>query len=519
MRIALSCTLLSTVAAILVSGCDKASNSASAPRGPIYSLRIIHSADTYQFVKDVADKFNASNQRLADGTTVQLSSAVFDDVGHLERITSGEMQAQLWLASSSLLSSMSRTRDANHRAKLVDCQSVMRSPLGIAYRPEDAFLTQQGEGSLLHQAALSRPAGAPTIPSLLLGSPRYHGLGILSALAVSAGVQKTSIQSLTESSTLSAEARERAGSAIRSFFTSDAEALSFLSRRSGGAPLFAITTQQAAKLFKLYNPSTQLGWKPLEDKAAVADYPLCTIETRNAQGAEGQAIRLTRAFFSSQATTDSLTSLGYEKPSPAEDVNFTKLAPLGSKVVDVGSQALRPSVTTFVIDTSIRMDRQAIETIRREIKAFADMSPTGNLVALVPASTNPSISTPPSTKGEDLERAITRLTTSGGNAIRTGLNTAFDLYSDTSLQKYRRAIVVLTTSDEPLVQDAFSSLINRGDQFVGRRNVDLYVIGIGGSPQEFSSLNQFTQFIGGTFKLTNTANLPATLLPLLRQLQ
>lgn len=165
------------------------------------------------------------------------------------------------------------------------------------------------------------------------------------------------------------------------------------------------------------------------------------------------------------------------------------------------------------------MDRSTIETIRREVKAFSDSQPSSNLVALIPASTNPSIATPPSRKGADLELAITRLTTSGGNAIRTGLGTAFDLYSDPSLEKYRRAIVVFTSSDEPVSQETLSSLVNRAEQFIGRRNVDLYVIGLGQNPQEFVRLAQFTESVGGSFKLTTTAELQAVLAPLMRQLQ
>lgn len=515
----IAAAVVSATLTATLSGCESSPASKGAPRGPVYSLRIIHSTDTSQFVRDVVDKFNATNQRLADGTTIQLSNAVFDDASSLQRISSGEMQAQLWLASSSLLPSIVRSKEANERAKLNDCQSLMKSRLGLAYRPEDKFLTQGGKTPLLQAALFSRSQGPAPASSVILASPRYTGTGAISDLALRSGAAREQIQSLTESTAFAPETVERSASVIRSFFTSESEALTYLSERSGGSPLFVLTTEQAAKLFKLYNPSTQIEWSPLEDQSAVADYPLCTIETRNSAGAESQALRLARAFFTAQAATDSLTSLGYDKPTPLEESSLSKASAVAAKLITRDAAPLRPSQTTFVIDASIRVDRPTMETIRREIKSFADTISDSSRVALIPASTNLNIPTPPSPKGADLDRAITRLTTSGGNAIRTGLSNAFDLYTDISLQKYRRAIVVFTTSDEPLTQEALTSLMNRADQYIGRRNVDLYVIGLGASPQEFASLAQLTKFVGGTFKMTTTANLPATLLPLMRQLQ
>ena len=515
----LSSALLSAFLATAISACDNKTSTAPPPRGPVYSLRVIHSSDTTQAVRGIVDLFKASNQKLTNGTTIQLSSAVFDDAANVQKITSGEMQAQLWLASSSLLTTILQSKGGADRPKLTDCQSIMKSSLGIAYRSEDAFLVNGADGSALQRAAFRRVKGEPPVPVLTLPSPRYTGLGLLSSLALTSTAAKGEIGTLTESVALSPEVVERSGSAIKNYYTSESEALGSIMRRSGGAPVFAVTTQQAVKLFKLYNPAAEVEWLSLDDKAAVADYPLCTIETKASAGDDGQALRLTRSFFTTQAAADLLASIGYDKPTPSDAPNFAKTATLGIKLLDSDTQPLRSSLTTFVVDTSIRMDRSTVETIRREVKAFSDSIPSSDLIAIIPASTNPSITTPPSPKGADLDLAITRLTTSGGNAVRTGLNTAFDLYSDPSLQKYRRAIVVFTSSDEPVSQEALSRLANRAEQFIGRRNVDLYVIALGSNPQEFVRLAQFTESVGGAFKLTTTAELQSVLAPLMRQLQ
>jgi Mg-chelatase subunit ChlD len=161
-----------------------------------------------------------------------------------------------------------------------------------------------------------------------------------------------------------------------------------------------------------------------------------------------------------------------------------------------------------------------METIRRELSLFVDRRPSkDDTVALVSASSDPDVLREPETDPELLKLSISRLTTAGGNAIRDGIRTAFNIFEDTSSTNYRRSVVVFTSAKDTSSQTTIDQLTNRASQLVGRKNVDLFVIAIGGSEQDFGELPAVTRKVGGTFVLTDIPSLPGKFYAIGRRVQ
>jgi Mg-chelatase subunit ChlD len=172
------------------------------------------------------------------------------------------------------------------------------------------------------------------------------------------------------------------------------------------------------------------------------------------------------------------------------------------------------------VDTSIKSDLTTMETIRRELSLFVERRPSKeDRVAIVSASSNPEVMREPMTDPELLKLSISRLTTAGGNAIRDGIETAFNILQDLSSSTYRRAVVVFTSAKDTSSQASVEQLTNRANQLVGRKNVDLFVIAIGGSEQDFGELPAVTRKVGGTFVLTDIPSLPGKFYAIGRRVQ
>jgi Mg-chelatase subunit ChlD len=177
-------------------------------------------------------------------------------------------------------------------------------------------------------------------------------------------------------------------------------------------------------------------------------------------------------------------------------------------------------MTIFVVDASIKTDRATMETIRREIKLFIENRPSPqDAVAIISASSTPEIACDPTTNSEFLTLALGKLSTLGGNAIRDGIQTAFTIFSDLTTKEYRRAIVVFTSGKDTSSQTSTAQFVNRAGQLVGRKNVDLFVLGLGAQDADFGDLPSLVQQAGGAFIRTNLASLPADLFPVSRRVQ
>jgi Mg-chelatase subunit ChlD len=191
-----------------------------------------------------------------------------------------------------------------------------------------------------------------------------------------------------------------------------------------------------------------------------------------------------------------------------------------SAILQSWSKIRHKSSTIFIVDTSIKTTKPVLDSIKQQVSSFISTRVSeGDLVSLISSSTNSDVLAATSSDTSSLESAMNRMTTSGGTAIRDGLIIGFDLFAEERSQKLRRAIVAFVSSKDTSSKTAVAQLLNRGNQLVGRRNVQLYVLGIDGDPGSFGDLPGLVNTIGGTFLTTRQGDLPTTLAPILKQIE
>ena len=488
---------------------------------PSITIRLIHSSETAAYVRTAADRFNQQKQTLADGTVVALSTASLDDLTAVPRITSGEIPAQLWLAPSMPWVTFARASSPNGPSTLVECASMFGSTLGIAYRFTDSFAVERIDGTTeLGQLITSTDRSSDRSLSLIMGAPQTTASGMASMLMIAARTSSAKVANVRPSSvTDNLEALARVQTKVRNYFLSDYATIDWLEQRGGGQPLIAFTLQQAYRLYKSNKPLSLIQWSTLTHPAYRLDFPLCSVESKSTSPVEQQAVRIIRGFLSGPQTKDIISLTGFDPPMTGQSEPFADTEGTTAAVIQSWPKIRHTSSTIFVVDTSIRTTKPVLDSIKQQLSEFVTTRlSTGDLISVIASSTNSDVLAATSTEKATLERAIGRMTTSGGTAVRDGLIIGFDLFAEERSQSSRRAMVAFVSSKDTSSKTAIAQLLNRGNQLVGRRNVQLYVIGIDGPPEAFGDLPGLINTIGGTFVTTRLGDLPTTLAPILKQI-
>lgn len=506
--------LLSTV------GCDSQTAEQAAPAPiKVHNIRMLYPPETRGVIMGAIERFNAKNIALSNGSVARLTGASFDDYAATGKIGTPSLETSLWIPPFSPLSAEALPQTDR---EISGCVPLMSTRLGVTVRPIDTFVLPSDKEKLSITSLLTPQEGSNRPqPAIIVGAPRFASSGLLAALLTTAEASKTPLEQLSPQAISSnaptlAKVQER----VRNYFVNDDNALEWLANRQGGEPLEVITTEQAVRSFKGYHPSAALEWFPFTSPGASLDYPLCDVTSKNDSPDDLEAAKLARTFFSSDEFKSLIAPVGFSAPLPASSTPQENLAAAIRQLLSTWAQIRRPSSTVFVVDTSIKTDLTNMETIRRELSLFVDRRPSkDDTVALVSASSDPDVLREPETDPELLKLSISRLTTAGGNAIRDGIRTAFNIFEDTSSTNYRRSVVVFTSAKDTSSQTTIDQLTNRASQLVGRKNVDLFVIAIGGSEQDFGELPAVTRKVGGTFVLTDIPSLPGKFYAIGRRVQ
>ena len=501
-------------------GCQSQSAEQAAPQPmKVHSIRMLYPPEARTFMTGALERFNAKNLPLSNGAVARLSGASFDDVTATDKIGTMVNEASLWIPP---LSALAGDISANGDREISACESLMSSQLGVAVRPIDTFTLPPDRQTLSIGSFLG-----PTNPSLrsqpaiLVGAPRFSSSGLLAALLTVADATHTPLNQIGAQTVRSAIASlTKAQERVRNYVVDDADALQWITSRQGGDPAIVVTSEQAFKSFKTYHPSASLEWLSFTSPGASLDYPLCDITSKTDSPEDLEAAKLARAFLFSEECKSLATTAGFSPPAPETKDPDTGVGSAIRELLSVWPQVRRPSSTTFVVDTSIKTNRATIETIRREISLFIERRPSkDDTVALISASSDPEVMRESTTDPELLKISIDRMTTGGGNAIRDGIETAFNIFEDVASSDYRRSIIVFTSANDSSSQTTVEQLTNRASQLVGRKNVDLFVIAVGGSEQDFGELPAITRKVGGTFVLTDIASLPGNFYGIARRVQ
>ena len=511
-------SLLCAVVAIGAFGCDSQNSEQLTPQPiKVHNIRMLYPPEARAVMMGAVDRFNAKNLPLSNGSIARLTGASFDDYGSTGKVGTPANQASLWIPPLSALT----VESSQVEREIGACESLMSARLGAALRAIDTFTLPADKDKLSLLALLSPGEASKFRTAVLTGAPRFSSSGLLTALVTAAEVAKTPLDQISAQTISSQKASlNNAQERVRNYFVDDQDALQWVAGRRGGEPLIVITTEPALKSFATYHPSDPLEWFPLTAPVASLDYPLCDITTKSDSPEDLETAKLARAFFLSDEFKSLASAAGFSAAIPGRNGPSQALSGALRELLTLWPQIRRPSSTVFVVDTSIKTDLTNMETIRRELSLFVDSRPSKeDRVALISASSDSQVMRDLEADPELLKLSISRLTTAGGNAIQDGIGTALSMFEDLSSTSSRRSVVAFTSAKDTSSQTTVEQLTNRASQLVGRRNVDLFVIAIGGSEQDFGELPAVTRKVGGTFVLTDIPSLPGKFYSIARRVQ
>lgn len=516
-------------------GCDTADQKPKATSSTVISITLAHSTESSPFARAAAEQFNALGQTLPDGTPVLLSLSPTDDLASSPSIATGEFYANLWLSPSSAWVSYAqqgaeaktnsgqpaKNGQSAEPLKLTDCASLFTTKIGVAHRFTDQFAVEEVDGTAsLDQFIQGTTTPSDKSPLLLIGSPKHSASGMATLLAITAHTSTSKLSSLTpqlleQHTAAIAQTQNK----VRNYFVSDFNTLEWLSQRGGGIPLVMFTAEEAYRLFTKQHPDARIEFATLANPAYELDFPLCSIETKHSTSAQQQALRLVRGFLTSEHGKSIAQATGYSSTQASPASQFADSNGVTTGLLKSWNSIRHASSSVFVVDASLRSSRPVIESIKREItQSFVSRKDSRDLVTVIAASTSSQVLAVNADSPSDIDAAVSRLTTTGGNSIRDGILTAFDLISDLKSQSYRRSVVAFIASPDTSSKSDLAQLLNRGNQLVGRRNVDLYVVAVDIAPNQLGDIPKAVNAIGGTFVSTTVANLPTTMAPILRQI-
>jgi Mg-chelatase subunit ChlD len=467
------------------------------------------------------ERFNSKNLPLSNGSLARLSGASFDDNAAASMIGTPPYEASLWIPPLSPLTSFVHGTSKGD-IEVGDCQPLMGARLGVALRHIDAFtLPVKRETLSLSSVLPSREISNRASPVVLVGNPRFSSSGLLALLMATAEVKNIPVEQVSpEVVSTSKESLAQRQERVRSYFIFDHQALGWLAAREGGDPIYVVTTDQALKAFQAQNRNSSLEWVPFASLAPFLDYPLCDLISKDESAEDLEVDKLARSFFSSSEFKTLASEAGFSSPPTNPSKQSDSVGRAIQELFNSWLQIRKPAKTTFVVDTSIKTDKTTMETIRRELMLFTESrSSKDDGIAIVSASSDQEVSRELTSDPELVRIAISRLTTTGGNAIRDGIETALSILEDTSPREFRRTVVVFTSANDTSSQTTVEHLTNRASQLVGRKNLELFVLAIGTSEQEFGELPALTRKVGGTFELTDIPSLPSTFYPITRRVQ
>lgn len=500
------------VAAIATAWACVASSAADAQVETVLRIRAIYPREAAALASEAITLFNDSHFTTKEGIPLTVTGASFDSIPDLKNLLAGDPPAQLWIAPLAAIRYAQELSDAPLTPSL--CAPLMSSSLGVAFRSVDAFgplASPQGVSA----AALFTPESTSLSGvdrSLIIGSPRFTSSGLASLeVAASLALRKAPALLNRDDIDVNVPPLRATQRTVRSLFLSDTDALAWLANSHGGQPLALITTAQQFEVSRSRQRDLSLRWSPFNEPHYEVEYHRCLIDRRSAPLLSDDVRDILTSFFSIEKIGERVATHHFHPLKQGARERGAQGAVVQSLITH-WSEIARPAVVTFVLDTSLRNSRDRFESIRGEIQRFAGGAAADKLsIGIVPTTTTINRPLAPTNDKRRLSRSISALSTSGTNALWDALGTALTFTSDLDLRSYRRAIVVITSSDDITSQFPLDQLTARARHLVTQRGVELRVLAIGESPGEFAKTRTLVETVGGHFNLLSIDTLPGEL--------
>jgi uncharacterized protein YegL len=513
-----------------LSGCNLEQEE-SPPSSRTFTLRIAHSPELAGFIAEAKRTFLILNPALPDGAKVIVETVAERSADAANKIATGELKVEAWLASSSALINLANQNVRNLGAQQSECVQLFGSPVVLAAPPEKAGLISDNQ--MFSWARVNESLQGSNSPRVRLSHPNPGG----SDAGLAATEQLFRFSSGTNEPDVSSNWSDKTASKMRELeklvWQRAEQSTTLLNRvsSSGADPLhLALTTERETIQFNS-SKTTHQKVSILYSTAPTVwlDYNLCRAESDWISAEQKIVYALFKRHLSSEAMQRAATVEGF-RPSITKRVDPKIFGAaigvnLNMPTISAGapsaeftremfanwSDLLPPAHIAVVIDSSASMEGAALLAVKDSLRELFARLPARVTVSMITFSTEPTLKVGPTQDMAAVIMALDPLEPQGGSAVFDGVKLGLDTLKSPE-PKTNRPILIFITDGEAGNSEIPQASIER-ELVEAANSIGLHVIGIGikQGTENFQPLRQLTESADGVFKETPLGGLPQTL--------
>ena len=466
---------------------------------PKLSIELVHPAELRPALSVLRERFNAAKHTLIDGREIVLDLRSESALAAATGLASGEIKSTAWIAPGEAFVEYTNSKTHNLGAALTECTTLFSTPVVYA----------SGAASTLSEADPKSSHDQLADVQFSHGTPRDSS----SVLAV---MQQLVSSSVKHSASDPLEIlRQREQQAYR-YDSSESALLEELSTSAKTDNRAVITTEQVALNFNRGRSAVVKLYYP-QQGSAMLDYRLCVSNGAWVTAAHRAAVDDLRTFFQladSQAPfadlgfRTSITTSSLESVAALPKIEHT-LAALQvesvSKILDGWREIRRPSTVVFVLDTSGSTDNGLLSELRAAMRLSLARCASRDLRALITFGTEASVAAKLESDPAKIMPVIDTLRSAGGAALYDAIKLAATELEDTRSSGSRRAIFVVTDSDDKNSSSSVEALKASLQPLIASGQAQLIVVAIPSEGEKVDQLSTFVKDVGGSIKIVPLA--------------
>lgn len=472
------------------------SDTQPATQVPKLTIELVHSSELRPALSEIRDRFNAAGKKLNDGRQIQLELIPQAAFTAASGFASGEIKSTAWLAPGEAFVDYANAKTRNLGAKLVDCTTIFSTPV--------VYVTQKS-------STISMPQ-EQKFQDIISLFPFAHGLprDASSIFAVLQQIITTATKSFGKDPLEILRLREQ--NAYR-YDSSESALLEDLISSQNKEQRVVVTTEQIVKSF------IQGKDLPLEiiypaQGSSLLEYKLCASSGDWVTAAHRAAIDEFRSFLQSADTQAPFSNLGFRttvsssqstpKSDPQISASLPAMVPeVAIKILDDWREIRRPASIVFIVDTSGSTDSGLLEATRANLRLALAHSASRDLQGLITFGSDAKVQSKIESDAAKIMPLLDTLQSAGGAALYDAIKLAASEFEDVRTQGSRRAIFVITDSNDKNSSNTSEALRSLLLPLIENSGLKLVVLAVPSEGENVDQLAGFTKSISGTFKLAS----------------
>ncbi len=459
------------------------------------------------FLKPIQEGFDATNPRLADGSRVKIRLIEERGVDAAEKLASGKLKVDAWLAPSESLVNYANENIRNLGAKQVDCRELFGTPIVAAANQASREGLATGKSEIDLREAFEKGTSDLIINHLL---PTASQAGLAAYMQLFYTAQEQNENLLTQAAAASQEVTDRLKSFERRASRYGIDPDQLLQRvAAGDSPGIALVSEQQVAEYNLKQAGkTRLAALYPTIGSYWLSYSLCRSEADWVTPSREAGLKLLTAYLTSERVQNAALQRGYRPvrvdvlgaPFTAEnglDPEFPKklLRPVSGvlmkQLLQTWSRIEPPLAIALLADVSGSMEGTSLPVEQQQFDQIVrDMSGQDS-AALIAFSTNAEVKTGFTSDKSALEARIGELQAAGGSAVYDALGLALQLFSQAQLPDHRKSILLVTDGNDGNSAMSMPLLLGMLPNTVRQQHINLTIVAIkdkGFDPRPFKEL-------------------------------